>query len=73
MRLDAQSKNEILDAMQLERRKNIYKDIGLYILTLKNFMDVADEKERKELVKKIKKIAKIQKYFYNPEIKKVDK
>ena len=69
MKISSNKKNEVLEAMQLERRKIIYKAIGAYILTLKGSMDVANNKEKKELVKEIKKLAKMQKYFYNPEIK----
>lgn len=65
-----ESKNEVLEMAQLERKKNVYKAIGAYILTLKGSMDVAGEKDKKVIVKEIKKLAKIQKYFYNPEIKK---
>ena len=66
-------KNEVLERTQLERRKNVYKAIGAYILSLKGSVDIADEKEKKKLIKEIKKLAKIQDYFYKPEIEKIEK
>ena len=66
-------KNEVLERTQLERRKNVYKAIGAYILSLKGSVDIADNKEKKRLIKEIKKLAKIQDYFYKPEIEKIEK
>ena len=73
MKQEAEKRNEVLERTQLERRKNVYKAIGAYILSLKGSVDIANDKEKKKLVKEVKKLAKIQEYFYKPEIEKVNK
>ena len=73
MQSDKNNVRDLLNAKQLERRKLIYRDIALYILTLKDSKDIANEKEKREINKEIKKLVKIQEHFYKPEIKKIKK
>ena len=62
-----ENKDANIKKMQLEKRKDVYKALNMYIFSLKSSLDIASKEDKKVLVKEIKEMSALQDYFYNSE------